>query len=54
MHIEALEGILGDVRLVLLDKNAIGGQVLPFLPLTDLNTNPGTPASDEVGNLFRR
>jgi membrane protease subunit HflK len=52
MHIEALEAVLAQVNLVLLDDNAIGGQVLPFLPLSDLNgstppsnTNP-TPAAD--------
>jgi len=46
LHIEALEGILDQVELVLLDKDAIGNQVLPFLPLTDpsnSNTRPGAP-----------
>ena len=39
MHIEALEAILPRVQLTLLDSNAIGGQVLPLLPLRDLQTN---------------
>lgn len=52
MYIEALEGILGNVRLVLLDKNAVGGQVLPFLPLTDLNANPGVAAVDVTGRTM--
>ncbi len=37
MHIEALEGILDDVGLILLDAEAVGGEVLPFLPLDSLN-----------------
>lgn len=45
MHIEALEGILDQVRLVLLDPDAIGDQVLPFLPLTDLAANPEASTS---------
>ncbi|MEW5959677.1 MAG: protease modulator HflK, partial [Chloroflexota bacterium] len=40
MHIEALEDILGEVELILLDDEAVGNQVLPLLPLTD----PGQPA----------
>jgi modulator of FtsH protease HflK len=38
MHIEALEGLLANVELILLDGDAIGGQVLPFLPLGDTVT----------------
>lgn len=38
MHIEAAEDILSQVGLILLDDDAIGDQVLPFLPLTDLNS----------------
>lgn len=38
MHIEALESILQSVQLTLLDNEAIGQQVLPLLPLRDLNT----------------
>ncbi|MEZ4709832.1 MAG: FtsH protease activity modulator HflK [Caldilineaceae bacterium] len=37
MHIEALEAILPKIELVLLDGASIGGQVVPFLPLGDLN-----------------
>ena len=46
LHIEALEGILDQVELILLDEDAIGNQVLPFLPLTDpsnSNTRPSAP-----------
>jgi membrane protease subunit HflK len=51
LHIEALEGILDQVELVLLDKDAIGNQVLPFLPLTDLsNSNAGPIAPNLVPN----
>lgn len=45
MHIEALESILQRVELTILDSNALGGQVLPLLPLRDLQTtNVPTPA----------
>lgn len=37
MHIEALEGVLQQVQLTLLDADAVGGQVLPFLPLKGLD-----------------
>jgi membrane protease subunit HflK len=46
LHIEALEGILNKVELILLDEDAIGNQVLPFLPLTDpgnSDARPGVP-----------
>jgi len=52
MHIEALEKILDKVGLILLDQEAIGGQVLPFLPLTDLsggNLTPSQSTSTEGG-----
>lgn len=39
LHIEALEDILDQVELILLDEDAIGNQVLPFLPLTDPASN---------------
>lgn len=47
MHIEALETILQRVQLTLLDSNAIGGPVLPLLPLRDLQTSnlPATAPS---------
>jgi membrane protease subunit HflK len=45
MHIEAIEGVLDDVRLVLLDRTAVGDQLLPFLPLTDLGPTPVGPSS---------
>lgn len=43
MHIEALEDILQKVELTLLDADAVGGQVLPFLPLKGLDGS--TPAA---------
>lgn len=48
LHIEALEGILNQVELVLLDEDAIGNNVLPLLPLTDpgnSNARPNTPSN---------
>ncbi len=46
MRIEALEDILSQVELILLDDEAVGNQVLPFLPLTEPgNANPAQPAS---------
>jgi membrane protease subunit HflK len=53
LHIEALEGILNHVELILLDEDAIGNQVLPFLPLTDPGNSSSTPPnsdSSEEGN----
>lgn len=36
LHIEALERVLNEVDLVMLDQSVVdGGQVLPFLPLTE-------------------
>ena len=43
LHIEALEGILDQVELILLDEDAIGNQILPFLPLTDPSNSNPTP-----------
>jgi membrane protease subunit HflK len=45
MHIEALEAIFANVNLILLNDNAATGQVLPFLPLSDLSgsTAPSQP-----------
>ncbi|MFO7633068.1 MAG: FtsH protease activity modulator HflK [Caldilinea sp.] len=54
LHIEALERVLNQVDLVLLDKDAVGGsQVLPFLPLTETSsgvqrTAPGEATSDQT------
>lgn len=42
MHIEALEKILSQAEIILLDDEALGGQVLPFLPLDDLS-GAGSP-----------
>ena len=47
MHIEALEGVLQQVQLTLLDADAIGGQVLPFLPLKGLDGS-GLPSSTDT------
>lgn len=46
LHIEALERVLGQVELTLLDEEAMGGsQVLPFLPLAPTGTVEPTPAA---------
>jgi membrane protease subunit HflK len=45
LHIEALEGILDQVELILLDEDAVGGQVLPFLPLTDASDSGARPSA---------
>ena len=45
LHIEALEGILDQVELILLDEDAIGSQVLPFLPLTDPSNSGAGPSA---------
>ena len=50
MHIEALESILPRVQLTLLDSDAIGGQVLPLLPLRELPTNNLPAAALELGD----
>ena len=47
LHIEALESILDQVELILLDEDAIGNQILPILPLTDpSNSNPAPNGSN--------
>lgn len=48
LHIEALEGILDQVALVLLDEDAIGNQVLPFLPLTDPSNSNARPSAPDL------
>ena len=48
LHIEALERVLNEVELILLDTEAMGGQLLPILPLNGaLNASPmsAVPAS---------
>ncbi|HMQ51570.1 MAG TPA: FtsH protease activity modulator HflK [Anaerolineae bacterium] len=45
LHIEALEGILDQVELILLDEETIGNQVLPFLPLTDPSNSNARPSA---------
>lgn len=52
LHIEALERVLRDVNLILLDREAVGGQVLPFLPLTETNTatTPRAAAASTQGD----
>ncbi|MBX3051101.1 MAG: FtsH protease activity modulator HflK [Caldilineaceae bacterium] len=55
MHIEALEDVLQQVQLTLLDADAVGGQVLPFLPLKGLDGSvpptsaPGTTDTPPQG-----
>jgi membrane protease subunit HflK len=53
LHIEALEGILDEVELILLDEAAVGGQVLPFLPLSgfdDTGAVPENPVSEPASS----
>ncbi|MBP7962226.1 MAG: FtsH protease activity modulator HflK [Caldilineaceae bacterium] len=54
MHIESLEGVLQQVELTLLDPDAIGGQVLPFLPLKGLDSpdlsSPSLETAPAEGN----
>jgi membrane protease subunit HflK len=45
MQIEAMEGVLDQVELILLDDKAVGNQVLPLLPLTDPGKSDLTPTS---------
>jgi len=47
LQIEALESVLSKVQLTLLDKEAVGSRVIPFLPLTELTTS--STASAPVG-----
>lgn len=47
LHIEALERVLRDVDLILLDRETVGGQVLPFLPLADSATPRAAAASSQ-------
>lgn len=48
LHIEALEGILDQVELILLDADAVGNQVLPFLPLTDPSDSEARPSAPSL------
>ena len=50
MHIEALEDVLDKVALILLDQEAVGAenQVLPFLPLRQLNGSNITPTAPSL------
>jgi len=50
LHIEALEQILSKVELILLD-DTIGGDTLPFLPLTDPGGSNTTPAPESDPTL---
>lgn len=43
LHIEALERVLGEVELMLLDNTATGDQLLPILPLTGSSSVPLVP-----------
>jgi membrane protease subunit HflK len=47
MHIEALEDVLQGVEIILLDDEAVGNQVLPFLPLTDPGQLPAPVSPNE-------
>jgi membrane protease subunit HflK len=50
LQIEALERVLSRVELILLDKEAVGNQVLPFLPLTETSkVAPALPTTPKGG-----
>jgi membrane protease subunit HflK len=49
LHIEALEQVLNQVDLILLDESAMGNsQILPFLPLTEPRPAEQAPAAPAV------
>ena len=50
LHIEALESILDQVELILLDEDAIGNRILPFLPLTDPSSSNPAPTAPNSSN----
>jgi membrane protease subunit HflK len=50
LHIEALEEVLAQVHLILFDDKAIGGQVLPLLPLSDLNSSAPPALADPAAS----
>lgn len=47
LHIEALERVLRDVEVILLDKETVGGQLLPFLPLSESTNSRPAAASTQ-------
>lgn len=48
MYIEALESVLSSTELTLIDQDALGGQVLPFLPLGGANSSNALPFTDST------
>ncbi|ARU00255.1 FtsH protease activity modulator HflK [Yoonia vestfoldensis] len=41
IYLETLEGVLGDVDIIMMDENAAGGQgVVPYLPLNEMRRTP--------------
>lgn len=50
MHIEALEAVLQRVQLTLLDNNAVGGPIVPLLPLRDLQATHLAAAASTVAS----
>jgi modulator of FtsH protease HflK len=49
LQIEALEDVLSRVGLMLLDEGVVGNQVLPFLPLTDMNNSVSSQPATITG-----
>jgi membrane protease subunit HflK len=48
IYLETLEGVLGDVDIIMMDENAAGSQgVVPYLPLNEMRR---TPAATEGNN----
>ncbi len=50
IYLETLEGVLGDVDIIMMDDNAAGSQgVVPYLPLNEMRRTP-TPAATGGNN----
>jgi membrane protease subunit HflK len=50
IYLETLEGVLGDVDIIMMDENAAGSQgVVPYLPLNEMRRTP-TPAATGGNN----
>ncbi len=50
LYLETLEKVLGANNKIIIDSDASGSGVVPFLPLNDLNTRGAAPAARTGGN----
>jgi membrane protease subunit HflK len=47
IYLETLEGVLGDVDIIMMDENAAGSQgVVPYLPLNEMRRTPAATGSN--------